>query len=169
MQGSLFRQEDAEVSFHSPSATTNPHIHRQNKWQSRLTSAMDGQRHRSQRDGLYQQRRYAAQTTRTASLQDIRCWSKGLLPLLHRHQTPEERKLYLLPWQDAGETQREDAPWRGAGAYEKINNEIYESEDGKTLSSDSLIYKTLHFLSIIVPNVRQKRYLCKKLLIWIWV
>ena len=65
---------------------------------------MDGQRHRPrgtdlrhQRDGLYQQRQYAAQTACPAPLQDIRCGIKGLLPILHRHQTPKEREPHLFP------------------------------------------------------------------------
>ena len=70
----------------------------------RLTLAMDRQRHRPrgadirhQRDGLYQQRQYAAQTACSTSVQDIRRGIKGLLPFLHRHQTPEEREPHLLP------------------------------------------------------------------------
>ena len=50
-----------------------------------------------QRDGLYQQRQYAAQTARPTPVQDIRCGIKGLLPFLHRHQTPEEREPHLFP------------------------------------------------------------------------
>ena len=77
----LFREEDAEVPCRSPSATTNPHpyILRQHNRKSRLTPAMDGQRHRPrgtylrhQRDGLHQQRQHAAQTAGPASLQDFR-------------------------------------------------------------------------------------------------
>lgn len=87
-------------------ATTNPHpyILRQHNRKSRLTPAMDGQRHRPrgtylrhQRDGLHQQRQHAAQTARPAPLQDFRGRIKGLLPLLYRHQTPEKRKPHLFP------------------------------------------------------------------------
>ena len=52
---------------------------RQHNRKSRLTPAMDGQRHRPrgtylrhQRDGLHQQRQHAAQTAGPASLQDFR-------------------------------------------------------------------------------------------------
>ena len=105
-QGTLFSEEDAEVPCRSPSATTNPHpyILRQHNRKSRLTPAMDGQRHRPrgtylrhQRDGLHQQRQHAAQTARPAPLQDFRYRIKGLLPFLYRHQTPEKRKPHLLP------------------------------------------------------------------------
>ena len=65
---------------------------------------MDGQRHRPrgadirhQRDGLYQQRQYAAQTACSTPVQDIRRGIKGLLPFLYRHQTPKEREPHLLP------------------------------------------------------------------------
>ena len=96
-QGTLFSEEDAEVPCRSPSATTNPHpyILRQHNRKSRLTPAMDGQRHRPrgtylrhQRDGLHQQRQHAAQTARPAPLQDFRYRIKGLLPFLYRYQTP---------------------------------------------------------------------------------
>ena len=85
-------------------AAPHPYILRQHNRKSRLTPAMDGQRHRPrgtylrhQRDGLHQQRQHAAQTARPAPLQDFRYRIKGLLPFLYRHQTPEKRKPHLLP------------------------------------------------------------------------
>ena len=87
-----------------PPLIPHPYILRQHNRKSRLTPAMDGQRHRPrgtylrhQRDGLHQQRQHAAQTARPAPLQDFRYRIKGLLPFLYRHQTPEKRKPHLLP------------------------------------------------------------------------
>ena len=96
-QGSLFREEDAKAPCSSPSAATDPrpYIRRKHNRKPRLALAVDRQRHRPrgtdlryQRDGLHQQRQHAAQTARPAPVQDIRRGIEGLLPLLHRHQTP---------------------------------------------------------------------------------
>lgn len=113
-QGSIFCEEDAEVPCHAPSATTN--IRQQRNREHYQSTAMDGQRNRPRgtylrhrRDGLHQQRQYAAQTACPNSLQDIRHRIQGLLSLLHRHQTQEKRKPHILPRQDAGETERENA------------------------------------------------------------
>ena len=43
-QGSVFREEDAEISCHAPSAATN--IHQQHNRNHCQPPAMDGQRHR---------------------------------------------------------------------------------------------------------------------------
>ena len=75
-QGSVFRKKDAEIPCHAPSATTNI---RQQRNRNHRQPSLDGQRHRPRgtylrhrRDGLYQQRQYAAKTARPDSLQDIR-------------------------------------------------------------------------------------------------
>ena len=72
-QGPVFREEDAEIPCHAPSATTN--IRQQRNRNHRQPSSMDGQCHRPRgtylrhrRDGLHQQRQYAAQTARPTSL-----------------------------------------------------------------------------------------------------
>lgn len=72
-QGSVFRKKDAEIPCHAPSATTN--IRQQRNRNHRQPSSMDGQCHRPRgtylrhrRDGLHQQRQYAAQTARPTSL-----------------------------------------------------------------------------------------------------
>ena len=80
------------------------YIRQQNNRKPGIAPAMDGQRHRPcgtylrhQRNGLYQQRQYAAQTACPTPVQDIRRGIKGLLPFLHRHQTSEEREPHLFP------------------------------------------------------------------------
>lgn len=72
-QGSVFRKKDAEIPCHAPSATTN--IRQQRNRNHRQPSSMDGQCHRPRgtylrhrRDGLHQQRQYAAQTARPTSI-----------------------------------------------------------------------------------------------------
>ena len=72
-KGSVFRKKDAEIPCHAPSATTN--IRQQRNRNHRQPSSMDGQCHRPRgtylrhrRDGLHQQRQYAAQTARPTSL-----------------------------------------------------------------------------------------------------
>ena len=69
----LQHQKDAEIPCHAPSATTN--IRQQRNRNHRQPSSMDGQCHRPRgtylrhrRDGLHQQRQYAAQTARPTSL-----------------------------------------------------------------------------------------------------
>ena len=66
-------EKDAEIPCHAPSATTN--IRQQRNRNHRQPSSMDGQCHRPRgtylrhrRDGLHQQRQYAAQTARPTSL-----------------------------------------------------------------------------------------------------
>lgn len=70
---SFVRRQDAEIPCHAPSATTN--IRQQRNRNHRQPSSMDGQCHRPRgtylrhrRDGLHQQRQYAAQTARPTSL-----------------------------------------------------------------------------------------------------
>ena len=76
-QGPVFREEDAEIPCHAPSAATD--IRQQHNRNRHQPPAMDGQCHRPRgtylrhrRDGLHQQRQHAAQTACPAPLQDIR-------------------------------------------------------------------------------------------------